>query len=182
MVYLDSPSQDGRQWNHVGCMDCDGSNPTVDGWQRRAPSNAVQKTPGASAADGSSQYTVSRCRKNNTLYGPIHGFDGALTQCGIDTRSNAKDWWVVTNARNGVVTCKKCLVSLKTPPKNFHRGCKECKKYGLRCAFHCSVCGQGQMVMLKGEDRCSGCIPAKEWMERRKQARSSAAVGKAAKK
>ena len=51
-------------------------------------------------------YTLRRCRKDDTLYGPSHGSsDGNVTLCGIETDHH---WWIVTNAFNGLVTCKKC--------------------------------------------------------------------------
>ena len=52
-------------------------------------------------------YTVSRCKKDNTLYGPTHGArDVDETVCGQEIDD---DWWIVSNAFDGVVTCKKCL-------------------------------------------------------------------------
>jgi len=57
-------------------------------------------------------YTVSRCRNDNTFYGPCHGSDdGKETTCGklIDHQ-----WFIVTNAFDGLVTCKKCLSRIKS--------------------------------------------------------------------
>jgi len=52
-------------------------------------------------------YTVQRIRKDNTLYGPIHGsWDGDETVCGKLTDHN---WYVLTNAFDGETTCKRCL-------------------------------------------------------------------------
>jgi hypothetical protein len=52
-------------------------------------------------------YTVSRCRKDNTLYGKVHGSDDSTTTlCGLDIDSS---WWVITNNGFGEITCKKCL-------------------------------------------------------------------------
>lgn len=51
-------------------------------------------------------YTVQRCRKNDTRYGATHGSsDGEFTLCGLELDHN---WWIVTSAFDGVVTCKKC--------------------------------------------------------------------------
>jgi hypothetical protein len=52
-------------------------------------------------------YTASRCRKDNTTYGPIHGsMDSGHTLCGQEMDHR---WFILTNAFNGVVTCKRCL-------------------------------------------------------------------------
>jgi len=52
-------------------------------------------------------YTVRRCKKDDTLYGPIHGSpDGDVTLCGQETDHN---WWILTNDFSGKITCKKCL-------------------------------------------------------------------------
>lgn len=56
-------------------------------------------------------YTVQRCRKDDTLYGPSHGsMDGDITICGIETDHN---WWITNNTFDGEITCKKCLSILK---------------------------------------------------------------------
>lgn len=52
-------------------------------------------------------YTMSRCKKNDELYGPRHASsDGEKTFCG---QSSDHNWWIVTNGFDGVVTCKKCI-------------------------------------------------------------------------
>lgn len=65
------------------------------------------------------QYTVSRCRKGTTyssaeLYGKVHGcnsYEMIQTLCGTDMRS--RYWYVITNNRDGEVTCPKCLKVMK---------------------------------------------------------------------
>ena len=55
---------------------------------------------------GKAVYTVSRCRKNNDLYGAVHdSMDCKTTLCGVEMDEN---WFVLTNAFNGEATCKKC--------------------------------------------------------------------------
>lgn len=62
--------------------------------------------PGTGGLAAPIVYTVSRCRNNEELYGAIHGSsDAIITHCGIELDHN---WWVVTNAFDGNVTCKKC--------------------------------------------------------------------------
>lgn len=54
------------------------------------------------------QYTVSRCRKNNALYGAIHGaMEPYETLCGLEVDEN---WFILTNSGDGEITCKKCLL------------------------------------------------------------------------
>lgn len=53
-------------------------------------------------------YTIQRCRKDNTLYGPVHYFHGhTATLCGKDTERGP--WWILTNHHDGEATCKKCI-------------------------------------------------------------------------
>lgn len=64
----------------------------------------------SSNCSGPAVYTVSRCRRDNTLFGPVHfADDDNFTRCGklID-----KNWFVITNNFNGDATCKRCLYSL----------------------------------------------------------------------
>ena len=52
-------------------------------------------------------YTVSRCRKDDTLFGLAHGSDdGNITVCGQTINEN---WFITHNTFDGVITCKKCL-------------------------------------------------------------------------
>jgi len=58
-------------------------------------------------------YLVSRCRKDDSIYGPIHGaFDAKKTLCGKDI-----DWrWRILNVLKDSgreVTCKGCLNKLE---------------------------------------------------------------------
>ena len=51
-------------------------------------------------------YTIQRCRNDDRLYGQIHGAENdSQTLCGqkIDQK-----WWIITNSRDGEITCKKC--------------------------------------------------------------------------
>lgn len=58
-------------------------------------------------------YTTRRCRKNGDLYGKTHGsMDGGKTVCGEDMDEK---WWILTNAFDGRVTCKRCLDVINTP-------------------------------------------------------------------
>lgn len=53
------------------------------------------------------EYTLSRCRKNDDLYGKMHGGnDCNKTLCDLVTNEN---WWIVTNNFDGQITCPKCL-------------------------------------------------------------------------
>lgn len=53
-------------------------------------------------------YTVSRCRNDDTLYGPIHwSADGETTFCGSDMRN--KSWFILTNDFSGNANCKRCI-------------------------------------------------------------------------
>jgi len=59
-------------------------------------------------------YTVSRCRKDDSLYGPVHGsMDGQKTACGQDIGDG---WYIVTNGFDGEITCRKCLAILRRDP------------------------------------------------------------------
>jgi len=52
-------------------------------------------------------YTIQRCRKDDTLHGPVHYWNGLNeTLCGARTGYN---WWILTNNFDGVATCKKCI-------------------------------------------------------------------------
>ncbi len=56
-------------------------------------------------------YTVSRVRKDDTLYGALHGSTtGAHTICGFVINET---WWVVNNTFDGVPTCPECLKLLR---------------------------------------------------------------------
>jgi hypothetical protein len=67
------------------------------------------------------RYTVSRCRSDDTLFGPIHGgcdVGGSPcyeTLCGqrIDDH-----WWIIGDMDygHGQITCKKCLAELRPNP------------------------------------------------------------------
>jgi hypothetical protein len=53
------------------------------------------------------RYTVSRCRKDDSLYGPKHGSEHCeYTLCRQEINMT---WWIVDNDFNGGITCKKCL-------------------------------------------------------------------------
>lgn len=53
-------------------------------------------------------YTVSRCRNDDTLYGPIHwSADGETTFCGYDIMN--KYWFILTNDFSGESNCKRCI-------------------------------------------------------------------------
>jgi len=53
------------------------------------------------------RYTMSKCRKDGTFYGPTHGsIDTDKTICGQTTDHN---WYIVANDSQGVIACKKCL-------------------------------------------------------------------------
>ena len=52
-------------------------------------------------------YTVTKCRKDDTFYGPVHfSSDADTTACGKRIDHN---WYVITNDFSGKATCKKCL-------------------------------------------------------------------------
>ena len=52
-------------------------------------------------------YAMSGCKKNDELYAPLPASsDGEKTFCG---QSSDENWWIVTNAFDGIVTRKKCL-------------------------------------------------------------------------
>jgi hypothetical protein len=60
-------------------------------------------------------YTIQHVRKDDTLYGPIHGaMVDYETLCGLST---SHKWWILTNAFNGTPTCKKCLKTPLVPSK-----------------------------------------------------------------
>ncbi len=60
-------------------------------------------------------YTVKRCKKDGTLYGPSHGSDnGYTTLC--DQEIVANTWWITNNTFTGEITCKKCNQLLKEKP------------------------------------------------------------------
>jgi len=54
------------------------------------------------------RYTASRIRKDDVLYGPIHGCSpsGNETLCGHEIDEN---WYIVTTKYDGKITCQKCL-------------------------------------------------------------------------
>ena len=53
-------------------------------------------------------YTVSRCRSDDTLYGPIHwSADAETTFCGLDLSGHL--WWVMSSNSKGYATCKNCI-------------------------------------------------------------------------
>jgi hypothetical protein len=57
--------------------------------------------------DKSPKYTVSRCKLDDSLYGPLHGSeDGNNTICGMKLDEN---WWITNNTDDGVITCRRCL-------------------------------------------------------------------------
>jgi hypothetical protein len=57
------------------------------------------------------RYTMSLARKNDDLYGPIHGGNYyTMTACNRETN---EDWIITTNDWTGKITCKKCLKVLK---------------------------------------------------------------------
>ena len=52
-------------------------------------------------------YTVSRCRSDDTLYGPVHwSADATVTFCGADLSVNS--WWILSNDFSGDANCRKC--------------------------------------------------------------------------
>lgn len=58
-----------------------------------------------------SMYTVSRCRNDDTLYGPSHGSDnGDETICG---KKIDHHWYITTNTFDGIITCKQCLKKIE---------------------------------------------------------------------
>lgn len=54
-------------------------------------------------------YLVSRCRKDDSLYGPLHGtWDADKTLC--DHEIDGEHWWILHTDGDGMkVTCKRCL-------------------------------------------------------------------------
>jgi hypothetical protein len=53
-------------------------------------------------------YTLSRCRRDEKLYGQVHGSsDCEITNCGMDANEDA--WMILSNDFTGIVTCRKCL-------------------------------------------------------------------------
>jgi hypothetical protein len=53
-------------------------------------------------------YTLSRCRRDEKLYGRVHGSsDCEKTHCGMDANEDA--WMILSNDFTGIVTCRKCL-------------------------------------------------------------------------
>jgi len=57
-------------------------------------------------------YVVSRCKKDDTLYGPMHlsAIEDGVTLCGQKVKGDA--WWitgVLGHKLSGEPTCKKCL-------------------------------------------------------------------------
>ena len=53
-------------------------------------------------------YTIRRCRKSGAFYGSVHGsMDATTTTCGVVCEGEG--WWILTNAFDGEITCKKCL-------------------------------------------------------------------------
>ena len=64
-------------------------------------------------------YTVSRCRNDSTLFGPVHGSDeGEITVCG---QSIDHHWFITDNCFEGDITCKKCLKIIDEIPILFKR-------------------------------------------------------------
>jgi len=64
--------------------------------------------------EGGTFYTVSRCRKNDDLYGSSHGSDdGDYTICGLIVDHN---WFLTNNTYDGIITCRKCLKILRELP------------------------------------------------------------------
>ncbi len=56
-------------------------------------------------------YTMQRARKDDSLYGPVHGStDGDITACGISTDHN---WHITNNRFDGVITCQKCCINIR---------------------------------------------------------------------
>ena len=63
-----------------------------------------------------SLYTVQKINNKDQLYGAIHGSScGDETLCGIALTNK---WYVLTNAFDGEITCKKCLKRIKQAIKN----------------------------------------------------------------
>ena len=53
------------------------------------------------------RYTVQRCKRDETRYGPVHESDNAtVTRCGCVVDES---WYIVTNDFDGKPTCRKCL-------------------------------------------------------------------------
>jgi len=55
-------------------------------------------------------YTVQRIKKDDTLYGKLHGsYNGEETLCGEKCDEN---WYIVNNTFDGDINCRKCLKKL----------------------------------------------------------------------
>ena len=60
---------------------------------------------------GKTPYTVQRIRKDDTLYGAIHGsINGDLTVCGKVLTHN---WCITNNTFDGMVSCRQCIKILE---------------------------------------------------------------------
>lgn len=82
--------------------------------QFSAASNHIPGLLGKKKKMNLTLYTIQRCKKDDTLYGPIHGSDnGETTLCGQDVDTN---WWILNNTFDGIITCKKCLKILTKYP------------------------------------------------------------------
>ena len=58
-----------------------------------------------------SLYTVQKIKKDDTLYGEIHGSeDGQETLCIKELDNN---WYILNNTFDGDITCKICISTLK---------------------------------------------------------------------
>ena len=60
----------------------------------------------------STRYSVRRCRKDDTWYGPSHGTNDnvSATLCG---KKIDKNFYITHNDFSGVIDCKKCLKILE---------------------------------------------------------------------
>jgi len=58
------------------------------------------------------QYTVRRCRSDDTLFGPIHcgcDINGAPCYETLCKQRINGNWWILGNEGKEPITCKKCL-------------------------------------------------------------------------
>ncbi len=61
------------------------------------------------------RYTVSRCRSDDTLFGPIHGgcdVNGSPCYETLCDQRIDDHWWIIGDKDITSITCKKCLAAL----------------------------------------------------------------------
>lgn len=58
-------------------------------------------------------YIISKCKKDDSLYGAIHGADNSKTLCG---KKYDQNWYILNSHEPNLkdITCKKCLKLLDT--------------------------------------------------------------------